>query len=173
MANLIRWNEELPAPPAHWEPLKMMRDLMGWDPFAELAGPGFSREFGTAVFVPRFEVKETKDTYVFKADLPGIEEKDLEITFTGNRLTVSGRREAERHAEGESYYARERSYGTFNRSFTLPEGVEAEHAEAELKHGVLTVTIPKQEAVKPRKISLKGVGEKIKAAMTGKDKPAA
>jgi HSP20 family protein len=70
-------------------------------------------------FVPDFEVKETKEGFVFKADVPGIKEKDLEITMTGNRLTISGKREAEMEERSDTYYACERSYGSFTRAFTL------------------------------------------------------
>jgi len=169
MANLIRRTEQQQeAMPATWEPFRLMRDLMSWDPFAEMF-PAASR-FEAASFAPRFEVKETKDAYVFKADLPGIEEKDLDLTLTGNRLTVSGKREAEERHESETYYAYERSYGSFSRSFTLPEGADFEHCEADLKSGVLTVSVPKRPEHQPKKISLKAIGEKVKGVLGGKEK---
>jgi HSP20 family protein len=146
-----------------------MRDLFGWDPFAEMA-PAVGRWEGVTTFAPRFEVKETKDAYIFKADLPGVEEKDLDISLTGSRVTVSGKREEERRDESETYYTYERNYGTFSRSFTLPEGVDFEHCDAELKHGVLTLTVPKKSENVSRKISLKSIGEKVKGAIGGKEK---
>jgi HSP20 family protein len=161
MANLIRRTEGSREPARLLDPLEMMRDMMQWDPFRELGVVG-SRELA---FVPTFEVKETKDAYVFKADLPGIREKDLEISLTGNRLTVSGKREEERRDEEERYFVYERSYGSFSRSFTLPEGVDPEGVQAELKEGVLTLDIPKKPEVKARKIELKPLekGEKAHA----------
>jgi HSP20 family protein len=112
-------------------------------------------------------VKETKDAYVFKADLPGIREEDLDISLTGNRLTVSGKREEEKREEDDRFYAYERSYGSFSRSFTLPEGIDVEHAQADLNDGVLTVSVPKKPEVKPKKIEVKklrsGKGEKAQA----------
>lgn len=163
MANLIRRSSPGSVAPsrAAFDPFDMMRDLMRWDPFAQLETAG-GRELG---FVPSFEVKETKDGYVFKADLPGIREEDLEISLTGNRLTVSGKREEERREEDERYYAYERSYGSFSRSFTLPEGVDVEHAQADLTSGVLTVSIGKKPEVKPKKIEVRKLqaGEKAKA----------
>ena len=112
-------------------------------------------------------MKETKDAYLFKADLPGVKDEDLDISLTGNRLTVSGHREEEKRDEGDRYYAFERSYGTFSRSFTLPEGVDTEHANAELKDGVLTISLSKRPEVKPKKIEVakatSGKGEKAKA----------
>lgn len=168
MANLIRRNEQQrEVMPTAWDPARLMRDLMSWDPFAEML-PSVSGE--SMVFAPRFEVKETKDAYVFKADLPGIEEKDLDITLTGNRLTVGGKREAERREENERFYAYERSYGSFSRSFTLPDGADADHADADMKNGVLTISIPKKPEHQPRKISLKSLGEKVKGALGGKEK---
>lgn len=148
MANLIRRTEAEPA--RLFDPYEMMREMMTWDPFREL-GTVPARAL---TFVPSFEVKETKDGYVFKADLPGVNEKDLEISLTGNRLTVAGHREEEKKEEEERYYAYERSYGAFSRTFTLPEGVDTESVNAELKEGVLTLTIAKKPEVKAKKIEL-------------------
>ncbi len=110
---------------------------------------------GELVFAPAFEVKETKDAYIFKADVPGIKEKDLEVTLTGNRLTLAGKREVENEEQGETYYSCERSYGSFSRSFTLPEGVDTEHVHADLAAGVLTIAITKLPEVQARKIAVK------------------
>lgn len=153
MANLIRRSETGALEPGRvWDPFEMMRDLMQWDPFREL-GTVTSR---TLSFVPTFEVKETKDGYLFKADLPGVKEKDLDISLTANRLTVSGKREEEERHEEERYFCYERSYGGFSRSFTLPEGVDPDSVHAELKEGVLTLNISKKPEVKPKKIEVQG-----------------
>ncbi|SRR5258706_4341029 len=167
MADIVRRNPNVQLQPRERrDPLQTLRDLFEWDPTAQLPSL-LGREM--FAFIPAFEVKETADAYVFKADLPGVAEEDLEITLTGNRLNVSGRREAEKSEEGESYYAYERAYGTFNRSFTLPEGVDPEHVEAELKHGVLMLRVPKRPEHHPKKISLKGLAERVKGVL-GKDK---
>lgn len=141
--------------------LPSMVDLMRFDPFREMA-PFFEEPEIEVRFAPSFDVKETKEAYVFKADLPGIAEKDIDVSLAGNRLTVSGKREEEKKEEGEVYYTWERSYGAFTRSFTLPEGVDPEHVEAEMKEGVLTIVAAKKPEVKPRTISLKGLIEKVK-----------
>ena len=94
-------------------------------------------------------MKENKDGYVFRADLPGVREDDLDISLTGNRLTISGKREQEKHEQGDTYYANERSYGSFSRAFTLPDGTDAENVRADLKNGVLQVTVPKKPEVQP------------------------
>ena len=172
MANLIRRTEPPSETPAVWDPFRVMRDFINWDPFAEMA-PSLARASETVVFLSRFEVKETKNAYVFKADLPGIDDKDLEITLTGNRLTVSGKREAESKDEGDTFYACERSYGSFSRSFTLPEGADADHAEAGLRNGVLTLFDPQAPGAPAEEISLKGLGEKVKGVLGSKEKGAA
>jgi len=145
-----------------WDPFQRMQELMGADPF-ELMNQWFTgagRE-GALTFVPTFEVKETKDAFIFKADLPGVEEKDLEITLTGDRITVSGKRESERREESDRFYAFERSYGSFSRAFTLPEGVNPDAVNAELKNGVLTLKLAKRPEVQPKRITVgSGTGEK-------------
>jgi HSP20 family protein len=109
-----------------------------------------------ARFAPDFEVKDTKEGYVFKADVPGVKEKDLEITMTGNRLTITGKREAEMEEKRNIYYACERSYGSFTRSFTLPEGTDGgDRIRAELNEGVLTLLLPKKPELQPKRIELK------------------
>ena len=145
-----------------WDPFEMMQDLMRWDPFREMSRRMVGDE--PAAFNPTFDVKETKDSYVFRADLPGVKEDDLDISLTGNRLAITGHRQAENKEEGEQFYAYERSYGSFSRSFTLPEGIDAEHVQADLKDGVLSVVLPKKPEVQPKRIALKGgAGEGGKA----------
>jgi len=134
------------------DPFEMMREMLSWEPFRELSRAGRGIEVG---FEPSFEVKETRDAYVFKADLPGLREEDVNISLTGNRLHISGNREEEVREESERFYAYERSYGSFSRSFTLPEGVDGDHVFAELKDGVLHVRVPKVPEVQPKRIQLK------------------
>jgi len=136
-----------------WEPARLMRSLLGWDPFREMT-PYFPEETALA-FAPAFEVKETKDGFVFKADVPGIKESDLEVNVSGNRLTVSGKREQEKQEQNDTFYAYERSYGSFTRSFTLPEGTDPNSVRAELKDGVLTMTMPRTPEAQPKKIPVK------------------
>jgi HSP20 family protein len=153
MATLIRrgQNEVAPSSESVWDPFRVMRDVLRWDPFRELEAAA-GGDYG--LFAPSFDVKENKDGYVFRADLPGVKEEDLEISLTGNRLAISGKREAEKREQGETYYASERSYGSFTRAFTLPDGTDAENVKAELKNGVLQVTVPKKPEVQPRKIQI-------------------
>jgi HSP20 family protein len=129
-----------------------MREMLRFDPLREVEGGG-TWERG---FVPTFEVTESNDAYLFRADVPGVKEEDLDISLTGNRLTISGRREQERQEQSERYYASERSYGSFSRSFTLPDGTDQEHVQADVKNGVLTLRLAKRPEIQPRRISISG-----------------
>jgi HSP20 family protein len=138
-----------------------MQELMNWDPF-ELMSPwltGTGRQAASA-FIPAFEVKETKDAFIFKADLPGVDEKDIEVTLTGDRIVVSGKRESEKREESDRFYAFERGFGSFSRAFTLPEGVDGDNVQAELKSGVLTLRLAKRPEVQPRRIQVSSSGER-------------
>jgi len=140
------------APAASWDPWRAMRALAAWDPFREIAFPS-SPEVGFAL-TAAFDVKETKDAYEFKADVPGVKESDLNVTVTGNRMTISGKREAEKQEQTDTYYTYERSYGDFTRAFTLPEGVDMNSVRADLKEGVLTLSIKKLPEAQPKKIAV-------------------
>ncbi len=154
MANLARrqQREREPALMNRLDPLRTFRDLLQWDPFAELIDV-FPRT-SEVIFSPDVEIKETPESLVLKADLPGMRENEVDIAIAGNRLVISGRREQETRREDEQFYAYERQYGTFSRSFTLPEIYDPDQVQAELKDGVLTVTVPKRPGAQARHIPL-------------------
>ena len=156
MANLTV--NKAPAKPAYpatsWDPFSVFRDFIRWDPFREIA-PMSSVDRMAELDAP-FEIKETKEGYLFKADVPGIKENDITINLTGSRLTVSGKREEEKRQEHETYFSYERSYGNFTRSFTLPDGVDGEKVSANLKDGVLSILVPKKPEAQPKKVEIKG-----------------
>jgi HSP20 family protein len=161
MANLVVRNDGGgPLQRHEWDPVGWARDLLRWDPFREMMPRVPSLPAFEAVFSPAFEVKETKEGYTFKADVPGVQEKDIEITRTGNRLTIAGKRESEREEKSETYYMCERSYGSFTRAFTLPDGIDGDHVQADLKDGVLTVTVPKLPEAQPQKVTIKSAQKK-------------
>lgn len=139
-------------PQALWEPFRLMEDMFRWDPFKDTRG--FPLMEATQTFMPSFEVKETPGAYTLRADLPGIKDEDVEIHVVGNRLTISGKREAEKQEENATFHLYERSYGSFTRTFNLPEEVEADHVHAELKQGVLTLSIPKKPEAKSQKVQI-------------------
>jgi HSP20 family protein len=141
------------------DPFRSMRDLLQrWDPFQEMT-PLWNSDFQQN-FSPAFEVKETNESYLFKADVPGVKEADIDVTITGSRLTISGQRNDEKEEKGETYYSCERKYGVFTRSYTLPEGADWEHVHADLKAGVLTVAVPKLPAIQPKKVLVKSMPTK-------------
>lgn len=129
------------------DPYSLARELLNWDPF-------FTARPASA-FAPSFEVKETTESFVLRADVPGVEEKDLDIAVHNGVLTVSGSRSAEERKEGESYAIYERQYGSFSRSFALPDLADGDKIDAVLKNGVLSLTIAKKAEAKPRKIEIK------------------
>jgi HSP20 family protein len=149
--NLIRTRESraIPVQANALEPFRLMRNFMRWDPFRDF---GFPEEGNT--FMPSFDVKETADAYVFTADMPGIRREDLDIQLAGNRLSISGRREVESSGQEGQVYTQERSFGTFTRSFALPEEVESGKVVAELRDGVLNLMVPKSPEVRPQKITV-------------------
>ena len=109
----------------------------------------------STVWSPRVDVKETKDAYELLADLPGLEKKEINISLNDNVLTVKGERKSEEKSEDENCYYNERTYGTFSRSFRLPNKVEQKDIRAEYKDGVLKVVLRKSEEAKPREIEIK------------------
>lgn len=140
-----------------YDPFRAMREWLRWDPFREMA-PLLGR--AEREWVPAFEVRENKDAYVFTADLPGVKAEDLDVSLTGNRLSVSGKRESQKETKEDRYYAFERAYGTFTRTFTLPEGIDAAHVGSELKDGVLTLVVPKLPEAQAKKIPVAASGSK-------------
>lgn len=129
------------------DPFSFARDLFGWDPFTE--------NRAAATFVPAFEVKETSDQFVVKADLPGVKEENLDVSLHNGVLSIAGTRAAEERQESDSFYLYERQFGSFSRSFALPDTADGDKVEAKLEQGILTLTIGKKVEAKPRKIQFK------------------
>jgi len=115
---------------------------------------GFSGD-GSGALTPRIDVSETDKTIEVTAELPGVEEKDVEVTLVENTLTIKGETREEQTSENERFHLRERRFGSFVRSIALPNSVDAEKIEAVNENGVLTLTLPKAEAVKPKRIEVK------------------
>jgi HSP20 family protein len=109
------------------------------------------------VWVPAIDLIEKKDSYVVRAELPGVDRADIEITFEKNILTISGQKSALLEGKDEEIrvFAAERVSGSFSRSLRMPEYIDGDRIAAEHKDGVLTITIPKAELAQPRKIEVK------------------
>ncbi len=120
--------------------------------FFEIEPSGFFHE----PWYPQIDVVEDENAIHVKADMPGLTEKDIELTVENGILTIAGERKEERREEDEKkrYIVSERCYGSFTRSLSLPEGIKAEEIKANFKDGVLNVEIPKSEEVKPKRITV-------------------
>jgi HSP20 family protein len=116
---------------------------------------GLSGTADGASGAPAIDLYQTADDVVVKASLPGIGAKDLNISVTGDVLTLRGESQEEKEAEGAQYHIKERRYGGFTRSIALPAAVVAEKADAQFENGILTLTLPKAEEVKPKTITVK------------------
>jgi len=108
----------------------------------------------TSDWAPAVDIKEEADRFLLIADIPGVDPKDIEVHMENGILSIKGERESEKKTEREGYKRIEREHGVFYRRFTMPEGVNPDGIEANCKNGVLQVTIPKQEAAQPRKITV-------------------
>lgn len=141
--------------------------LMRYEPWGQLArlhdemdrlfnryAPENETSMSTADWTPAVDVKEEEDRFVIKADIPGVDPKDIEVHMDKGMLAIEGKRESEVTDEKEGYKRVERVYGSFSRRFTLPETADADNIQAESKHGVLEIIIPKKAADQPRRIEV-------------------
>lgn len=126
--------------------------------FDAFINPFNGGENHSVALTPRLDVAELKDKYEIKAELPGLDEKDVELAYDDGLLTISGEKKSESEDSGKGYYVKECSYGSFSRSVRLPENVADDKIEARFKKGVLTISVPKKEPspAKTRKIAIKG-----------------
>ena len=154
MADIVRRSD---YPITEWDPFRMMREMLRWDPFR---AAGLMPQLERDMWMPHFEVRENGSSIRLIADVPGVKREDLDISITGNRLVVSGRREAEQRHKDENVLAWERQFGQFTRSFTLPDNVDADHITSELREGVLTIVAPLKAGAHARKITVGGATPK-------------
>lgn len=110
----------------------------------------------TSDWVPAVDIREEQDRYLIEADLPGVRPEDIDIHMENGLLTLRGTRASETKEAGKDYQRMERAMGTFYRRFSLPDSADADRITARSNHGVLEVTIPKQEKVQPRRIKVEG-----------------
>jgi HSP20 family protein len=115
-----------------------------------------TREGRVGVWAPVVDIKETADAFLVSAELPGMTKEDIHVEVENSTLSIKGERRFEQKKEGENYHFVERSYGSFYRSFGLPKNVNGEGISADYKDGVLRVTLPKAEEVKPKKVEVQG-----------------
>jgi len=147
-----------------------MANIVRWEPFRDLISlrEAMDRLFEESFIRPRagwlvplgaealaVDMYETDQDVVVKSSVAGVKPEDIDITITGDTLTIKGETKAEEKIERENYVRQERRYGAFSRSLTLPTTIVAEQAKAEFENGVLTLTLPKAEEVKPKTIKVK------------------
>ncbi len=142
-----------------YDPFRDLRTLQ--DEVNRLFSTNFGRAFGDegiarGAWTPSVDIFENKDQLVLEAELPGMSREDFELTIENSVLTLRGERRFEKTSEADNYHRVERAYGSFSRSFTLPQTVSSEGATAEYKNGVLRVTLHKREEVKARRIEIVG-----------------
>src|SRR3970040_454252 len=153
----------------------IMSTITRWDPFRGLTSlqdqvnrlfegtvaQGRTGEADLASWAPALDIYEAKDELVAQVDLPGVQEKDIDIRLENNTLTIRGERKFEKSVNEENFLRVERAYGSFTRTFSLPNTVNAEGIRADYNQGVLTVHLPKREESKPKqvKINVSGNGK--------------
>jgi len=120
----------------------------------ESAFPRRSDNSALTTWAPAVDIYETENELVVKADLPEVSEKDLDVRVENNMLSIRGERKFEQKVEEENYLRVERTYGTFSRSFSLPNTISTEAIKADYKNGVLTVTLPKRAESKPKQVKV-------------------
>ena len=147
MANLVRWE-----PVRDLVSLREAMDRLFEESFVRPWGGRLApREAGSLAL----DMYETDEAVVVKLAIPGVKPEDIDVSVTGDVLTIKGETKAEEEVKGENYIRRERRYGAFSRSVSIPVTVVSDKGEAEFEDGVLTLTLPKAEEVKPRAIKVK------------------
>jgi HSP20 family protein len=155
MATIDRWRPYGTAV-ERWEPFRNVNDIQGEMNrlFDGLFGRPATVLAGERMWAPLADMYETKDDLFVTLELPGIREKDVNVSITGDMLTVKGDRRFERDVTDEGYYRLERVYGKFERSMPLPIPVQVDKVKATYRDGVLEIRLPKVEEVKPKEIKI-------------------
>ena len=140
-----------------WTPIRNMTNFQ--DEMNRLFNEFFTptpdrNEAGVFPWNPLVDIAETKDDIIVKAEIPGMKKDDIKVVIQDNVLTLKGEKQEEKQEKDKQYHRVERSYGSFERSFSLPVSVQVDQAKADYKEGVLTITLPKAEETKPKEVSV-------------------
>jgi len=154
MTTLARWN-----PITRWNPTRELEELQSrlsniLD-FPTLRKDGERESLAIAEWAPAVDITEDEKEYLVKAEIPEVKKEDVKVTVENNLLTISGERKFEKEEKGKKYHRIERSYGSFVRSFSLPDDVDSSKVDAKFTDGVLTVHVAKSEAARPKQIEVK------------------
>ncbi len=141
-----------------WEPRRSLVRSLFDDFFDVMETPGRGRRswFEGAMWAPAVDLIDQKDKIVAKVELPGVEKKDVKISLTDNSLTIQGEIKKEEETKKEDYYYRERAYGNYSRTITLPAEVDKDKIIAKFNNGILEITLPKKPEVQPKEITIEG-----------------
>ncbi len=153
--SLIRWNQAHDLPTFPSDVLNIQREINRM--FDSFFRSGWSEDtsLAPAVWSPATDVTEDERGYSVKVELPGVKKDEVKITMENSVLTIRGEKRQEKESKHDSVHRVERSYGSFQRSFTLPSSVKAEKIEATFVDGILTIALPKAEEAKPKQIDVK------------------
>ncbi len=145
-----------------WNPFREMEDmqrrmssLFDWSPFRRTSLITDSEDITLAEWAPLVDIVEDPKEYLIKVELPEVHKDDVQVSVEGGTLTISGERKAEKEEKGRRFHRVERSYGRFERSFSIPDDAEANDVKAEFKDGVLRVHLAKSEKARPKQIEVK------------------
>ncbi len=152
MNGLTKWN-----PLTDWDPFRELNEFSNrLGAFFGQTPAGRREEGGTpAEWSPSVDIVEDDKEFLVKAELPEVKKEDVHVNVQNNVLTIQGERSFQKEEKGKRYHRRERGYGAFTRSFTLPEGTDASKVKAEYKDGLLKVHLPKSEEAKPKQIEVR------------------
>ncbi|MBT8433882.1 MAG: Hsp20/alpha crystallin family protein [Gammaproteobacteria bacterium] len=140
-----------------WNPFQEFENLLSrYNKGASDSGTQLSNDLSFADWAPSCDIEEQEDRYVIKADLPGVDKKNIDVKLENGVISIRGEKQLEKETgKGSKRHRTERFHGTFARSFTLPDAVKDERVEANYKDGVLSLVIPKAEEAKPKSIDIK------------------
>jgi len=143
--------------------------IIRWDPFRDLVtlrermnrlfedaftSRGEEKDLVASSWSPSVDIYETENEIVLTAEIPGVDEKNIEIKLEDNTLSLKGDRNFEKETKEENYHRIERAYGSFYRSFTLPQNIDQDNIKAESENGILKITMPKKPELKPKKVKI-------------------
>jgi HSP20 family protein len=160
---------------------RMTMTIERWDPFGEMLSlrdamnrlleesfvwPSRATTQLPSRMGPPIDLRETEDQYVLEAALPGVKPEDIDVSVQGNQVRIQAELKQDEEKKGERYHYRERRYGQFQRTITLPNNVKSDQVTSEFRNGLLTLTLPKAEEARPRRIQITG-GEQPQQQMAG------
>ncbi|MCC6907520.1 MAG: Hsp20/alpha crystallin family protein [Phycisphaerales bacterium] len=157
--NLIPWNRRNPA---DGDLVRFRHEVDNmFNRFFNDPWGAIEPKFRSEGWLPAVDVSENDAEVTVRAEMPGVETKDLDINILGNTLSIAGKKEEKKEQKGENYYQCERRFGSFRRSVDLPETIDADKITADAENGVVTVHVPKKPGMKPRHVDIKPSGRKV------------